>query len=93
MLVETRIREMGTKTVKLPVLTENLTRAVAEEPAYVAGLVESEMSRFRTIVFLALLASEERITKAIDTFTNEVFVWTSGTAAGASSSHASWGLS
>lgn len=49
---------MGTKTVELRWLTENLTRTVAVERAHVPGVVDAEMSRFRMVVSSALLASK-----------------------------------
>lgn len=75
---------MGTKTVDLRGLTEDLTQTVVEDHAFVARFMHAEILRFRTVVFSDLLASELRITEAIDAFGEENQVRTSGTATDAS---------
>lgn len=81
------------KTVEFRRLTEDLTRIFAEERAHLAALVDAELSRLHTAVSSALLASEGTDTEDTEAFADEVSVSTSGIAAGASSSHISYGLS
>lgn len=88
-LAETRIGEIGTKTIGLPGLIENLTWTVVKERAQIPGLVDAEMSPFRKVMSSALPASEMPVSEATDTFADGVPFSTSGTAADPSSSHAS----
>lgn len=86
--VKTSIQEIGTNTVELHGLIEDLTQTVAEERAHLASLVNAKMLRFCTVLSSAWITGVVCITKEIDAVADKVPFSTSGTATDVLSSHA-----